>query len=120
LQAGWLAGMRLVQAFEQLPGFDFELTDDGEVTFGVPGLAHAAPGGFTIVAAPSARKVIDSALSQSAAGGLVAGATGPVTIVTAAAAAGTSGCGGGSPPRPCSPCWPHAGACSRSTRSSAP
>jgi hypothetical protein len=50
------------------------------------GLAHAAPGGFTVVAAPSARAVIDSVLSQSAAGGLVTGTTGPVTIVTAGAA----------------------------------
>jgi len=50
------------------------------------GLAHAVPGGFTVVAAPSARAVIDRVLSQSAAGGLVTGATGPVTIVTAAAA----------------------------------
>jgi hypothetical protein len=50
------------------------------------GLAYAAPGGFTVVAAPSARAVIDSVLSQSAAGGLVTGATGPVTIVTAGAA----------------------------------
>jgi len=50
------------------------------------GLAHAAPGGFDIVAAPSARAVTDSVLSQSTAGGLIAGATGPVTIVTAAAA----------------------------------
>jgi len=50
------------------------------------GLAHAEPGGFTVVAAPSARAVKDSVLSQSAAGGLVAGPAGPVTIVTAAAA----------------------------------
>ena len=50
------------------------------------GLAHAAPGGFTVVAAPSARAVIDSVLSQSAAGGLVTGTTGPMTIVTAGAA----------------------------------
>jgi hypothetical protein len=50
------------------------------------GLAHAAPGGFTVVAAPSARAVTDRVRSQSAAGGLVIGATGPVTIVTAAAA----------------------------------
>jgi hypothetical protein len=50
------------------------------------GLAHAAPGGFTVVAAPSAQAAIDSVRSQSAAGGLVAGATGPVTIVTAGAA----------------------------------
>jgi MFS family permease len=50
------------------------------------GLAYAAPGGFSVVAAPSARAVIDRVLSQSAAGGLVAGATGPVTIVTAGAA----------------------------------
>ncbi len=50
------------------------------------GLAHAAPGGFTLVAAPSARAVTGRVRSQAAAGGLVAGATGPVTIVTAAAA----------------------------------
>jgi len=50
------------------------------------GLAHAAPGGFVVVPAPSARAVIDSVRSQSAAGGLVTGATGPVTIVTAGAA----------------------------------
>jgi hypothetical protein len=50
------------------------------------GLAHAAPGGFTVVAAPSARVVTGNVRSQSAAGGLVAGATGPVTIVTAGAA----------------------------------
>ena len=50
------------------------------------GLAHAAPGGFTVVAAPSVRAVRDSVRSQEAAGGLVAGVTGPVTIVTAAAA----------------------------------
>ena len=50
------------------------------------GLAHAAPGGFTVVAAPSARAVRGSVLAQQAAGGLIAGATGPVTIVTAAAA----------------------------------
>ncbi|MGH3254384.1 MAG: hypothetical protein ACRDOU_03100 [Streptosporangiaceae bacterium] len=50
------------------------------------GLAHAAPGGFTVVPAPSARAVTDSVLSQSAAGGLVTGTTGPVTIVTAGAA----------------------------------
>jgi hypothetical protein len=50
------------------------------------GLAHAAPGGFTVVAAPSARTVIDSVLSQSTAGGLVTGANGPVTMVTADAA----------------------------------
>ena len=50
------------------------------------GLAHAAPGGFTVVPAPSARAVIDSVRSQSAAGGLVTGVTGPVTVVTAGAA----------------------------------
>jgi hypothetical protein len=50
------------------------------------GLAHAAPGGFTVVAAPSAAAVAGSVLSQSAAGGLVAAAAGPVTIVTAGAA----------------------------------
>src|SRR5215469_5979533 len=50
------------------------------------GLAHAAPGGFTVVAAPSADAVTGSVLSQSAAGGLVAGQAGPVTIVTAGAA----------------------------------
>jgi hypothetical protein len=50
------------------------------------GLAHAAPGGFTIVSAPSAPAAISSVRSQSAAGGLVTGVTGPVTIVTAGAA----------------------------------
>ncbi len=50
------------------------------------GLAHTAPGGFTVVAAPSAQAVTDGVRSQSAAGGLVTGATGPVTIVTAGAA----------------------------------
>jgi len=50
------------------------------------GLAHAAPGGFTVVAASSARAVTDSVLAQSAAGGLYTGAAGPVTIVTAGAA----------------------------------
>src|SRR3984885_4268361 len=50
------------------------------------GLAHAAPGGFTVVAAPSAPAVMGSVRSQSAAGGLVTGVTGPVTIVTAGAA----------------------------------
>jgi hypothetical protein len=50
------------------------------------GLAQAAPGGFTVVAAPSERAVMDRVRSQSAAGGLVASATGPVTIVTAGAA----------------------------------
>jgi hypothetical protein len=50
------------------------------------GLAHAAPGGFTLVAEPSARAVIGSVRSQSAAGGLVIGVAGPVTIVTAGAA----------------------------------
>jgi hypothetical protein len=50
------------------------------------GLAHEAPGGFTVVAAPSAAAVRGSVLSQSAASGLVAAGAGPVTIVTAAAA----------------------------------
>src|SRR5579871_3765780 len=50
------------------------------------GLGHAAPGGFTVVAAPSAAAVRGSVLSQSAAGGLVAGPAGPAVIVTAAAA----------------------------------
>ncbi|HEY6295425.1 MAG TPA: hypothetical protein VIX15_07150 [Streptosporangiaceae bacterium] len=50
------------------------------------GLAHAVPGGFTVMAAPSAQAVIDTVRSQSAAGGLVTGASGPVTIVTAGAA----------------------------------
>jgi hypothetical protein len=50
------------------------------------GLAHAVPGGFTVVAAPSAAAVRSRVLSQSAAGGLVTGEAGPVTIVTAAAA----------------------------------
>src|SRR3984957_1932754 len=47
------------------------------------GLAHAAPGGFTVVSEPSAGAVTSSVLSQSTAGGLVAGPAGPVTIVTA-------------------------------------
>ena len=50
------------------------------------GLAHAAPGGFTVVGVHSARAVIGSVRSQSAAGGLVTGVAGPVTIVTAGAA----------------------------------
>jgi hypothetical protein len=50
------------------------------------GLAHAAPGGFIVVAAPSAPAVTGSVRSQSAAGGLVVDAAGPVTIVTAGAA----------------------------------
>jgi hypothetical protein len=50
------------------------------------GLAHAAPGGFTVLPARSAAAVRGSVLSQSAAGGLVAAGAGPVTIVTAAAA----------------------------------
>jgi hypothetical protein len=50
------------------------------------GLAHAAPGGFTVLPVPSAAAVSSSVLSQSAAGGLVAAAAGPATIVTAAAA----------------------------------
>jgi hypothetical protein len=50
------------------------------------GLAHAAPGGFTVVPEPSPLAAISSVRSQSAAGGLVAGVTGPVTIVTAGAA----------------------------------
>jgi hypothetical protein len=50
------------------------------------GLAHAAPGGFSVEAEPSAQAVISSVRTQSAAGGLVAGVTGPVTIVTAGAA----------------------------------
>jgi len=50
------------------------------------GLAHAAAGGFTVVAMPSAQAVIGSVRSQSAAGGLITGPSGPVTIVTAAAA----------------------------------
>ncbi len=50
------------------------------------GLAHAAPGGFRVMPTPSTRAVIDSVRSQSAAGGLVTGAAGPMTIVTAGAA----------------------------------
>jgi hypothetical protein len=50
------------------------------------GLAHAAPRGFSVVAAPSALAAIGSVRSQSAAGGLVTGVNGPVTIVTAGAA----------------------------------
>jgi len=50
------------------------------------GLARAEPGGFTVVPVLSARTVTGDVRSQSAAGGLVAGAAGPVTIVTAGAA----------------------------------
>ena len=50
------------------------------------GLSHAAPGGFTVVAVPSPGAAIGSVRAQSAAGGLVTGGTGPVTIVTAGAA----------------------------------
>jgi hypothetical protein len=50
------------------------------------GLAHAAPGGFTVTAAPSAAAVKTSVLSQAAAGGLITGPAGPAVIVTAAAA----------------------------------
>jgi hypothetical protein len=50
------------------------------------GLAHADPGGFTVVPAPSAAAVATDVRAQSAGGGLVAGASGPVTIVTAGAA----------------------------------
>jgi hypothetical protein len=50
------------------------------------GLAQAAPGGFTVLAEPSAHAVLGAVRSQSAAGGLLAGRTGPVTIVTAGAA----------------------------------
>jgi hypothetical protein len=53
------------------------------------GLAHAAPGGFTVVTEPSAAAAAASVRAQSAAGGLLAGVAGPVTIVTAGAA-GTS------------------------------
>ena len=50
------------------------------------GLAHADPGGFTVVDVPSAQAATNSVRSQSAAGGLIVDATGPVTIVTAGAA----------------------------------
>jgi hypothetical protein len=50
------------------------------------GLAHAAPGGFTVVAEPSAQAATDAVRAQSAQGGLLADAAGPVTIVTAGAA----------------------------------
>ena len=53
------------------------------------GLAHAEPGGFSVVAEPSGQAVAGSVRAQSTAGGLVAGPAGPVTIVTAGAA-GTS------------------------------
>jgi hypothetical protein len=53
------------------------------------GLANAVPGGFTISTAPSAQAVTGDVRSQAAAGGLIAGPAGPVTIVTAGAA-GTS------------------------------
>jgi hypothetical protein len=50
------------------------------------GLAHAAPGSFTVVPEGSAQMAVASVRSQSAAGAFVAGVTGPVTIVTAGAA----------------------------------
>ena len=50
------------------------------------GLAHAAPGGFTVVTAPSADAVSAGVRAQAAAGGLITAAAGPVTIVTAGAA----------------------------------
>ncbi len=50
------------------------------------GLAHADPGGFTVVPAPSAAAVANDVRAQSAGGGLVAGPSGPVRIVTAGAA----------------------------------
>ncbi len=50
------------------------------------GLGHADPGGFTVVAEPSASAATGSVRAQSAAGGLLAGPAGPVTIVTAGAA----------------------------------
>jgi hypothetical protein len=50
------------------------------------GLGQAAPGGFAVLPVPSAAAVTGRVLSQSAAGGLVAPAAGPVTIVTAGAA----------------------------------
>lgn len=50
------------------------------------GLAHADPGGFSVVPEPSGQAVADSVRAESAAGGLVAGPGGPVTIVTADAA----------------------------------
>lgn len=53
------------------------------------GLARAAPGGFTVVPVSSARAVKASVRAQSAAGGLIAGGAGPVTIVTAGAAGAT-------------------------------
>jgi len=49
-------------------------------------LADTEPGGFSVVAEPSGQAVAGSVRAQSAAGGLVAGPTGPVTIVTAGAA----------------------------------
>src|SRR5258708_18763311 len=49
------------------------------------GLAHAAPGGFTVVAAASPLAVIGRVRSQSAARGLLARLTRPRTIVTAGA-----------------------------------
>jgi hypothetical protein len=51
------------------------------------GLAKAEPGGFTVVAEPSAGAVTAAVRAQAAAGGLIAnGQAGPVTIVTAGAA----------------------------------
>jgi hypothetical protein len=50
------------------------------------GLAHAEPGDFAVVTVPSAQAATDAVRSQSAAGGLIADAAGPVTIATAGAA----------------------------------
>jgi hypothetical protein len=50
------------------------------------GLGRAEPGGFTVVAEPSAQAAIGAVRAQSAAGGLLASGNGPVTIVTAGAA----------------------------------
>jgi hypothetical protein len=49
------------------------------------GLQHAEPGGFDLVAAPSAQAATDEVRSQSTAGALVVPPGGPVTIVTAGA-----------------------------------
>src|SRR5580692_2898402 len=58
-----------------------------EITQGLTnGLSRAAPGGFIVVPSSSEQLVTGRVRSQSAAGGLVTGAAGPVTIVTAGAA----------------------------------
>ncbi len=50
------------------------------------GLQHAQPGGFDVINVRTAQQALSSVRSQSAAGGYLVPAAGPVTIVTAGAA----------------------------------